>query len=66
MTDLQAKFAITLVALGFVFAYAFPAMKEMKHHHDAVIQQVGQPYAAPDSGASNASNGDVSSDDVQK
>ena len=65
MTDLQAKFAITLVALGFVFAYAFPAMKNLKHHHDAVIQQVGQAYAAPEAGTNDAS-GDVTSDNAQK
>jgi len=62
MTDLQTKFAITLVALGFVFAYAFPAMKDMKQHHDAVIQQVGQAYAAPDAGTPTAANGDVAND----
>ena len=47
MTDLQAKFAVTLVALGFIFSYAFPAMKQMKQNHDAVLQQVSQPYASP-------------------
>lgn len=59
MNDIQAKFAITLVALGFFFAYAFPAVKGMKHNHDAVIQQVGQPYAAPDRSSVDPPNGDV-------
>ena len=66
MTDVQAKFAITLVAVGFLFAYAFPAMKEMKHNHDAVIQQVGQPYATSDAGVSNTPAASATSDDVQK
>jgi len=60
MNDLQAKFAITLVALGFFFAYAFPAVKGMNHNHDAVIQEVGQAYAAPDQSSTNPPSGDTS------
>jgi hypothetical protein len=65
MTDLQAKFAVTLVALGAIFSYVVPTMKEMKHHHDAVVQQVGQAYATPDPAAAPAIDSS-GSDDAQK
>jgi hypothetical protein len=64
MNDLQAKFAVTLVAVGFILSYAVPAMKEMKQRHDIVIQQVGSPYAAPSQNASTAS--DDSNPDSQR
>ena len=64
MNDLQAKFAVTLVAVGFILSYAVPAMKDMKQHHDAVIQQVGSPYAAPAQNAATAS--EDSSPDSQR
>ena len=63
MNDLQAKFAITLIALGFFFAYAVPLAKQAKRDHDAVIRQVGQTYVAPNP---DVSTGDVSLADAQK
>jgi hypothetical protein len=59
MNELHAKFAVALVALGFFFTYALPAMKEMKHNHDFVIQQVGSPYATPSPAQPKAENGTV-------
>src|SRR5215469_5954592 len=50
MNDIQAKFAITVVAFGLVFSYAFPAMKQAEENHDAVSHQVGQVYIAPNPG----------------
>jgi len=66
MNDLQTKFAITLVALGIFFTYAFPASKQTKHNHDAVARQVGQVYIAPNPHDSNAPSGNVSLDGDHK
>lgn len=66
MNDLQSKFAFTLVAVGLFFAYAIPMMKQAKQSQDAVIQQVGQVYIAPDPNDPNAPSGNVSLDDLQK
>lgn len=66
MSDLQTKFAITLVALGFLFTYAIPSAKKAKHDHDTVIQQVGQVYIAPDPAHPNAPSGNISLDEAQK
>jgi hypothetical protein len=44
MNDLQAKFAIALLACGLFFAYAFPKLEQAKHDHDAVIRMVREVY----------------------
>jgi hypothetical protein len=65
MNDLQAKFAITLVALGALFSYALPAMKQMQHNHETVVQHVSQqPYVQSAQAASTAP--DSGSDYVQR
>lgn len=66
MNDLQAKFAITVIAFGLFFAYAFPTMKLAKRGHDEAIRQVGQVYIAPNPHDPNAPSGYVSIDDLQK
>ncbi|HEY2468654.1 MAG TPA: hypothetical protein VGI45_12555 [Terracidiphilus sp.] len=66
MNDLQAKFAITLVAFALFFAYAAPAMKQAKQDHDTVIGHVGQVYIAPNPNDPKAPSGKLSIDDLQK
>lgn len=66
MNDLHAKFAITLVALGFFFTYAVPALKDMQHKHDFVIQQVSQPYASSSPTQPNAVSGAATVDGGQR
>jgi hypothetical protein len=65
MNDLQAKFAITLVALGALFSYAVPAMRQMQYNHETVVQHVSQqPYMPPAQAASTAP--DTGSASVQR
>ena len=66
MNDLQSKFALTLVALGLFFAYAFPMMKQAKQNQDGVIRQVDKAYIAQSPNDPNAPSGNVSLDDLQK
>ena len=66
MNDLQAKFAVSVVALGLLFSYVFPAAKQAKSDHDSVSQQVGQVYVAPNAGDPSAPSGYVTIDELQK
>lgn len=66
MNDLQAKFAITLVAVSLFAAYAFPNMKQAKQSHDAAISQVGQIYIAPNPNDPNAPSGNINADDLKR
>ena len=66
MNDLQAKFTVSLVAVGLFFAYAFPTMKKAIHDHDGAIHQVGTVYMDPSPNDPNAPHGNVSTDDLQK
>jgi hypothetical protein len=66
MNDLQSKFAMTLVAFGLFFAYAFPMLKQAKQNDDAVVSQVGQVYIAPTPNDPDAPSGNVSINDLQK
>ena len=65
MNDLQAKFAITVIAFGLLFSYAFPTMKQAKQDHDVVTHEVGQVYVAPSLNDPNAPSGYVSVDDLR-
>ena len=66
MNDLQAKFAIALLACGLFFAYAFPKLEQAKHDHDAVIRMVGEVDIAPSPNDPNAPSGNDGVDDLQK
>ena len=66
MNDLQSKFALTLVAFGLFFAYAFPMMKQAKQNQDAVLRRVGQAYISPSPNDSKVPSGNVSLDDLRK
>ena len=66
MNDLQSKFVITLLACGFIFAYAFPKLEQAKHDQDAVIRLVDQVYVPPTPNDPNAPSGNVSVNDLQK
>jgi hypothetical protein len=66
MNDLQAKFAIALLACGLFFAYAFPKLEQAKHDHDAVIRMVGEVYDTPNPSDPNAPSGNAGVDDLQK
>ena len=43
MNDLQAKFVIILLGVAFLLSYALPQLKELKHEHDRVVQQLSKP-----------------------
>ena len=66
MNDLQSKFALTLVAFGLFFAYAFPMMKQAKQNQDGVFRKVGQVYVAQSPNDPNVPSGNVSLDDLRK
>ena len=66
MNDLQAKFAVALVAYGLFFAYTTPAVKQAKQDHESVTQQVGMVYIAPSPNDPKAPNGMVSVEELQK
>ena len=66
MKDLQSKFAITVVAVGLFFAYAYPTIKQVSLGLDGVASRAGSVYVPPTPGEPNAPSGNVSLDDLQK
>lgn len=66
MNDLQAKFAITLVAFGILFAYAVPSVKQARDNQAGVINEVGRVYIATNPNDPHAPSGFVNVDDLQK
>lgn len=66
MNDLQAKFAISLVAFGLFFAYAVPSVKQARDNQAGVINEVGRVYIAPNPDDPHAPSGFVSVDELQK
>jgi hypothetical protein len=66
VNDLQTKFAMTLVLAGLFFAYVIPTMRQMMCNRDAIMQQAGEVYIAPNPNAPNAPHGNVSIDQTYK
>lgn len=66
MNDLQAKFALTLVGAGLLFAYGFPTLKQASQDRDSVVSQVGQVYIGPTANDPKAPRGNVSIEELHR